>query len=252
MDMDKVLPATKRCLTCGTALVHTMSGRGVKGPRKYCSEQCAPRCSVNGCDGASRKKGWCAAHYSQWRRIGEVKPFGRKWADKGTPCVVCGAAVPENSGRRKHCSESCQAADSRHQQKRPEAFTCRMCGDEVTLKSRDHRGRLQRTDTQWCRKCRRDSPDALRFHKYGVTPEQYAEALNRGCAICGTRDVQLHVDHDHACCGPRSRTCGNCVRGLICGPCNRGIGIFRENTDVMLSAITYLKNSTEKSGGTVT
>lgn len=42
------------------------------------------------------------------------------------------------------------------------------------------------------------------------------------CAICGASEpgaVNWHVDHDHACCSGR-RTCGKCVRGVLCHSCN--------------------------------
>jgi hypothetical protein len=63
----------------------------------------------------------------------------------------------------------------------------------------------------------------LTFHlwrTHSITTVQYRAILKsqrQVCAIQGCRSTFLEVDHDHTCC-PRSkrRTCGNCVRGLLC------------------------------------
>jgi len=83
--------------------------------------------------------------------------------------------------------------------------------------------------------------------KYGITPEEYdAMLLEQGgiCAICKSdkpwgfvtepkraRDF-FCVDHDH--------TTGE-VRGLLCQPCNIGLGSFKEDTYIMSLAINYLE-----------
>lgn len=63
------------------------------------------------------------------------------------------------------------------------------------------------------------------------------------CAICGTAEPRgkgkFHVDHDHSCCGEK-RSCGKCVRGLLCQRCNTGIGYFDDNPDLMRKAIEYV------------
>lgn len=93
---------------------------------------------------------------------------------------------------------------------------------------------------------------------HGLTFEQY-EALyekQRGlCAICkaailraytaeytGKRGPKKHgacVDHDHGCCAG-SRSCGRCVRGLLCHHCNVGIASFRDRPELMRQALEYI------------
>jgi len=63
---------------------------------------------------------------------------------------------------------------------------------------------------------------------YNMTPEQYDALLtaqNNACALCdkSADERRLAVDHDHNCC-PGKRSCGRCVRGLLCTQCNRLLG----------------------------
>jgi hypothetical protein len=87
-----------------------------------------------------------------------------------------------------------------------------------------------------------------RFHdgqlrtKYGITREEYLERLARqggACAICREpetvirrgKPVLLAVDHDHAT---------GRVRALLCSSCNRGIGMFKEQPQLLRAAVAYL------------
>lgn len=220
----------RKCPTCGSS---------IDGPGQavYCSDGCRPRCSVEGCDGAQRKLGWCASHYSQHQASGSVKPFIHKWASEWI-CVVCGNDVPEGSGRRKHCSPACQAADSWHGGARPTSGSCLSCGVTIDLTKRG-RGRLLRSDVAYCTKCGPGTADGRRFKKYGLTPDEYAELTREGCHICGATDRQFHVDHDHRCC-PGQSSCGRCVRGVLCGPCNQALGMMRDDVGLLSRAIEYL------------
>lgn len=79
--------------------------------------------------------------------------------------------------------------------------------------------------------------------RYGLTLEQYAELLKRQngvCAICGEPETlvrkgtlcALTIDHDHET---------GQVRGLLCNNCNRGIGLLKDNPDVLRHAASYLE-----------
>lgn len=64
------------------------------------------------------------------------------------------------------------------------------------------------------------------------------------CAICGD-EGGLVVDHDHGCC-PRGRYCEACIRGLLCSRCNSGLGFFRDNGDLLIRAMGYLRRWEER------
>ena len=83
----------------------------------------------------------------------------------------------------------------------------------------------------------------LRF-MFRMTLEQYEsmlEAQGGGCAVCTAppRRNRLHVDHDHACC-PGKRSCGRCVRGLVCYPCNVRLALFDGQSAYAVRLRAYL------------
>lgn len=87
--------------------------------------------------------------------------------------------------------------------------------------------------------------DYLYRSKFGISWERYQSILqSQGgrCAICNREpDKQrLSVDHDHDCCPDKSKSCGDCVRGLLCSDCNFGLGLFRDNTELLHKAVAYL------------
>jgi hypothetical protein len=77
---------------------------------------------------------------------------------------------------------------------------------------------------------RKKSNRKYRISLYGLTPELFDLLLkiqDYACAICREPfgDGQLiHVDHDHACCPEKNRSCGRCLRGLLCHGCNIALG----------------------------
>lgn len=73
--------------------------------------------------------------------------------------------------------------------------------------------------------------------KYGITRSDYEEmhdAQGGACAICRGDNgggVRLFIDHDHGT---------GVVRGLLCHPCNAGLGMFRDSPESLSAAISYL------------
>lgn len=83
--------------------------------------------------------------------------------------------------------------------------------------------------------------------RYGLSVSDWQKMLDRqggGCAICGKggRYKHLSVDHDHRV----EREVGTIlVRGLLCQRCNRALGAFEWDYDVMKRAINYMRRAVE-------
>lgn len=77
---------------------------------------------------------------------------------------------------------------------------------------------------------------------YGITIDQYDawnEAFGKVCHLCDQKcptGRRLAVDHDHKT---------GLIRGLLCINCNKGIGNFKDNQQLLLKAIQYLKDADE-------
>ena len=77
--------------------------------------------------------------------------------------------------------------------------------------------------------------------RYGLTPEQFLALLktqDRKCAICGSSNPQSKqhgtfiVDHSHET---------GKIRGLLCSPCNRALGLMKDRADVLEKAAQYVR-----------
>lgn len=127
---------------------------------------------------------------------------------------------------------------------------CPECGD-VFEPARTHHHKTVCTTECGEARARRQA----RARNYGLSVEAYDELLakHEGCAICGapeTYEKRLRIDHDHACCAG-NRSCGACVRGLLCNSCNLGLGAFQDDVDRLLAAVDYLHESRKVRGAAV-
>ncbi|WP_409469557.1 endonuclease domain-containing protein [Streptomyces sp. HC307] len=48
---------------------------------------------------------------------------------------------------------------------------------------------------------------------------QFQQGKYAVCGVANSGQRAMDIDHDHACC-PGRRSCGGCVRGLLCSNCN--------------------------------
>ena len=84
----------------------------------------------------------------------------------------------------------------------------------------------------------RNRKDTVLRNEYGISLVEFEQMVSKQdgkCAICGRVPSRspLNIDHDHAT---------GVVRGLLCGSCNRGIGLLQDNPVVIESASAYLRS----------
>ncbi len=88
-----------------------------------------------------------------------------------------------------------------------------------------------------CKKCRsiHNREIGYAYQKYNMTYGDYLiiyDKQNGNCVICGEHRDLLFVDHDHS---------SGRVRGLLCGNCNRLLGMANDNPKILEQAKIYLE-----------
>ena len=132
--------------------------------------------------------------------------------------------------------------------------TCTKCKESKPLEafSKDANGKLGRRAA--CKDCMNAhsrlqyakgtyKATSLRYY-FNIDVSEYERMLldqDGCCLICKrTFDEKLvpHIDHDWNCC-PQRRSCGRCIRGLLCKPCNGKLSVI-EDKQWVDSAREYL------------
>lgn len=171
-------------------------------------------CQFPGCKLKHYGLSYCSGHYQQFRAGRGMRPLGKK---------VFPSQVRDERGR-KQCAD-CGTWMSEGQFS-PSKYTAD--------------GLMSR-----CRECNVDQSYRNRWGFDRSTLQKMIDAQGGKCLICldalGTgRDTA--IDHDHSCC-PNQYTCGKCIRGVLCSPCNRGIGCLRDDPEMLQRAANYLRKS---------
>lgn len=113
-------------------------------------------------------------------------------------------------------------------------FTIRNCGKQA---GKPIGGR--------CRKHHNERANGKRAAQlYGIDYNAMLAQQGGTCAICGSYDPggpgRFRIDHDHSCCPDKLRSCGKCVRGLLCNRCNVAIAMFQDDPVRMVMAASYV------------
>lgn len=115
-------------------------------------------------------------------------------------------------------------------------YICKQCVIEVRAEKKERERRHKVYQDALKADARKDAN--LQRH-YGMSLEDYHTRLSEQgdrCAICG-RDQEgfvraFAVDHDHVT---------GRVRGILCPDCNRGLGGFQDNPNLLRRAADYLE-----------
>lgn len=139
--------------------------------------------------------------------------------------VVCLDYFIANNGNQKYCKK-CHRLMKRELE--------RIAGKKYRIRRKRRLGKTALSLHMWAGMIRR---------KYKLSKQDFddlANRQNRRC-VCGkslfSGSRRPHIDHDHECC-PGDKSCGACVRGLLCFRCNVVLGLYEKESDLLPA---YLK-----------
>lgn len=160
--------------------------------------------------------------------LGEFSPLKRGLHGRKAACKPCSAM----QSRKRRANETTEQRERRQAKNR-----ARMNRRYAAMRDEINAQRRQDYDPE----------KAHDYHlraKYGITLadfERMNDAVGSACEICGEAcqsGRRLAVDHDHVT---------GAVRGLLCGNCNRGLGMFRDRPELLVAAAEYLGERAEPS-----
>ena len=172
------------------------------------------KCSIQGCKKEVLSLGICSMHYTRVRRYSTTdKPLSKSelLLENGEAhCCTCKHTKP--------ITEFCKDSQTSHGFSR----RCKKCNSR---KGKDNYKNNKHKHQDYARK--------KRFGLDRTDYETLISAQLNSCAICKTKFTKRApaVDHDHVT---------GVVRGLLCSRCNLGLGIFKDDPQLLKKATTYL------------
>ena len=135
---------------------------------------------------------------------------------------------------------------------------CHACYNRLFMKAfRDeYNKRYQRENKEYWREYHRKHGGKRRGHRqseatttrlrnYRLTLNDYAKLLFEQGGLCkACRQLPdkrgYCIDHDHKCCSG-AKSCGKCVRGLLCSSCNCMLGMAKDQIPTLLRLADYIR-----------
>jgi hypothetical protein len=237
-----------RCKELKPLSQYVPSGRGVQG------QYCAP------CRSAYRRE-----RHESVMAVQRIRRAGGKIPRKYEVCQNpgCGSSLEHKRSNAKYCSLECQHAvgNAPTQAARlaarggepwqPESNECEWCGADLSEVKRVSPHLRLRFCSKVCWKqwftSRPEYQAERRDYQcravYNMRKGQYAEMLAAQGGVCanpGCSNPATDVDHDHSCCDGQ-RSCGTCVRALLCSGCNNALGRLRDDVTRVEGLAAYLR-----------
>lgn len=218
-----------------------------------------PLCSIAGCSTPQKAHGLCEKHYQRkWKHNStdntRPKDWGSReshplyktwvWHKRGVPKTMVASWAKdfwlfvETVGEKPGDNYRLR----RHEVDKPIGPDNFFWGEKYVSGDGNNMTRDERA--AYMREYRKRRPRNVRStqlkKQYGITLDEW-EALSAAqggkCAVCGQtesaeRYANLAVDHCHT---------GGHVRGLLCNSCNRGLGFFRDDPEILEAAAAYLR-----------
>jgi hypothetical protein len=215
----------KRDPLCNAHYLQMRAGKPFTTPRNT-TPAASLTCSFEPCDRPQAAKGFCTSHYAQQRVGKELVPLYGYQRQRGT-------LAHRDSQGRKECVQ------------------CRGWHDEASFGPSKKNSDGLRSE---CRDCRQNFYFANRekliearvLRHFNITIEDRDRMLDQQggkCATCRTDEPGAKgwvIDHDHSCCPEAGRSCGDCIRGILCSRCNLTLGLVNDDPDILDSLKQYL------------
>jgi hypothetical protein len=268
MQVNPAVSGQRTCAADGCdKILRSSNSTGFCRPHQSVTSRFPARiCASDGCEETLRitnKSGYCFRHVDETPNvIARNEMLRAQRAERKAEWPVCSFEGCTNRLRKDNKTGRCR--DHTTTAVRPECpvegCTNRLIASNTVGRCEQHRafywvapicgavgcGRILNADnkTGRCHKHRSDYNRAQRLmREYGITPEQHDAMLaaqNGLCVICGEppdpdgykASSTLHVDHNH-----ETRQ----VRQLLCLNCNRGLGHYFENPELLRKAADYLE-----------
>lgn len=194
-------------------------------------------CIYEGCERKHHARGWCLTHYMQFKRgATPIGPIKTREQGKLEECAEDGCREPVKAKNlcKMHYQRLLRHGHTKHRDRKMPAKPCAIetCDNYLYAKGLCHAHYIKQR----------------KWRSFGVDADRYQEMLREQsgvCAICeqperspdkaSGKTKDLAIDHNHKT---------GAVRALLCSNCNRGLGLFDDNLELLSKAINYLARHT--------